>query len=181
MLHVSIFILFNLLIYFAFLGLLPRHVEVPRLEVKSGQMWTWLDPSRGCDLHHSSWQCQIPDSLSKARDWTCILRVTSQICFCCTTTRTPILLILLYTSTVYRSSQARDQFWAAAEATASATLDPSHICNLCRSFWQQGPLTYWDGLGIELASSQRQCQVLNPLSCNGNSWLSIFGVFLWEC
>ena len=26
-----------------------------------------------CDLHHSSWQCQILNPLSEARDWTCIL------------------------------------------------------------------------------------------------------------
>ena len=27
-----------------------------------------LDPSHICDLHHSSWQPQIPDPLSEARD-----------------------------------------------------------------------------------------------------------------
>ena len=31
------------------------------------------DPSCICDLHHSSWQCQILNPLSEARDWTCIL------------------------------------------------------------------------------------------------------------
>ena len=35
-------------------------------------------------------KCQIPNPLSKARDGTCILMDTSQICFCCTTTGTPI-------------------------------------------------------------------------------------------
>ena len=28
------------------------------------------DPSCVCDLHHSSWECQILDPLSEARDWT---------------------------------------------------------------------------------------------------------------
>ena len=36
---------------------------------------TW-DPSRVCNLHHSSWQeCQILNPLSKARDQTCNLMV----------------------------------------------------------------------------------------------------------
>ena len=43
------------------------------------------------------------------------------------------------------SSQARDQIRAAAAtyATATATLDLSHVCDLCHSLWQ--------------------CQILNPL------------------
>ena len=36
------------------------------------------DPSRVCDLHHSSHQCWIFDPLSKARDWTLIFMGTSQ-------------------------------------------------------------------------------------------------------
>ena len=39
------------------------------------------DLSHICDLHHISWQCWIPDPLSKARDQTCILMDTSQIHF----------------------------------------------------------------------------------------------------
>ena len=41
------------------------------------------------DLHHSSWQCQIPDPLSEARDQTRILVDSSRICFCCATRGTP--------------------------------------------------------------------------------------------
>ena len=33
-----------------------------------------------CDLHHSSGQCQIPNPLSEARDWTCTLMDTSWVC-----------------------------------------------------------------------------------------------------
>ena len=40
--------------------------------------------SHVCDLYHSSWQCRIPDPLSKARNRTCILIDTSQIHFHCT-------------------------------------------------------------------------------------------------
>ena len=60
----------------------------PRLWVKSKLhlpayatvIATW-GPSHICNLHHSSWQCWIPDPLSKARDRTHILMDTSQICF----------------------------------------------------------------------------------------------------
>ena len=40
-------------------------------------MW---DLSHICSLHHSSWQYQIPDPLSKARDQTLFLMDTSHIC-----------------------------------------------------------------------------------------------------
>ena len=39
---------------------------------------TW-DPSCICDLHHSSWHCQILNPLSEARDGTLILKDTSQV------------------------------------------------------------------------------------------------------
>ena len=55
-------------------------MEVPRLGGESElqlpayttarAIW---DPSHFLDLHHSSRQCQIPGSLSEARDGTCIL------------------------------------------------------------------------------------------------------------
>jgi len=67
-------------------------MEVPRLGVKLElQLLAYTtaivaqDPIRVCNLHHSSWQHQIPDSLSKARDRTYNLMDTSWICFCCAT------------------------------------------------------------------------------------------------
>lgn len=64
--------------FFGFLGPhLPRHMEVPRLGVKSVlQLPAYTtatarpDPSHVCDLHHSSRQCQIPNPPSEARDQT---------------------------------------------------------------------------------------------------------------
>ena len=47
------------------------------------------DPGCVCDLHHSSRQRHILNTLSKARDRTRNLMVPSQIRFCCTTTGTP--------------------------------------------------------------------------------------------
>ena len=49
---------------------------------------TW-DLSHICDLHHSSWQCRIPNPLSKGRNRTCILTDSSQICFRWATMGTP--------------------------------------------------------------------------------------------
>ena len=77
------------------------HMEVPRLGVESElqlPVYTTAtatrDPSCVCDLHHSSRQPRLPDPLMEGRDWTCILRNTSWICFRCTTTGTPIFCIL---------------------------------------------------------------------------------------
>ena len=57
-----------------------RHMEVPRLGVKLElQLPAYptptatLDPSCICDLYHSSWQSQILNPLSEARDPTRIL------------------------------------------------------------------------------------------------------------
>ena len=73
-----------------------RYVEVPRLGVELKlQLLTYTtatwDPSHVCDLHHSSWQRL--NLVSKARDQTCILMVTSWICFHCTTFGTPAIIL----------------------------------------------------------------------------------------
>ena len=83
-------------LFFAFLGPCSRHMEVPRLGVESELQLptyatataTW-DPSCIWDLHHSSWQCHIPDALSKARDQAHTLLNASQIHFHCITMGTP--------------------------------------------------------------------------------------------
>ena len=76
-------------------------MEVPRLEVESElQLPAYAtatetpDLSHVCNLHHSSQQHQILNPLNGARDQTHHLKVPSQICFCCTTMRTPKLLLL---------------------------------------------------------------------------------------
>jgi len=69
-----------------FFGPLPRHMEVPRLGVES-ELWppayaratAMRDPSRVCDLHHSSWQRRIVNPLSKGRVRTRNLMVPSRI------------------------------------------------------------------------------------------------------
>ena len=74
------------IIYYFFIGLHLRHVEILRLGVTSELQplvyatttATWA-PSRVCNLYHSSWQCQILNPASKARDQTHILMDTSQV------------------------------------------------------------------------------------------------------
>ena len=62
-----------------------QRMEVPRLGVQSALLLpayttatAMQDPSRICDLHHSSWQHQILEPLSEARDRTRNLMVPSQ-------------------------------------------------------------------------------------------------------
>jgi len=90
---------------FCFSRLHPPHVEVPRLGVESElqlpaytRATATQDPSRVCNLHHSSQQRWIHNPLSKPRDGTRNLMVPGRTHFCCTTTGTPprqILFMLL--------------------------------------------------------------------------------------
>jgi len=54
------------------------------------------DPSRVCDLHHSSRQGRVLNPLSKARDRTCNLMVPSWIHFHCVMIGTPESPFLMY-------------------------------------------------------------------------------------
>ena len=71
-------------------------LEVPRLGVELElQLPAYAtatatpDPSRMCDLHHSSGQHQILTPLREAKDRNCNLMVPSRICVCCVMTETP--------------------------------------------------------------------------------------------
>ena len=73
-------------------------MEVPRLGVESElQLPATATASQHlshvCDLHQSSQPRQIVNPLSKARDRTCNLLVSSQIHFHCTTMGTPMLAL----------------------------------------------------------------------------------------
>ena len=99
----SSLVFWGFFVLFCFLGPHPQHIEVPRLGVEAELYMlayttaiAMLDPSHICKLHHSSWQCQILNPPSQARDWTCILMDVNQIHFCWATTGTPSSLILNY-------------------------------------------------------------------------------------
>ena len=87
---------FSFFLFFFFLWLLLQHMEVPGLGVKSELNLPFYttatamqDPSRVCDLYHSSWQCRILNPLNEARNQTCNVMVPSRICFRCTMMGTP--------------------------------------------------------------------------------------------
>ena len=79
-----------------FKGHTCKHMEVPRLGAESElQLPTYTtatampDPSHISEPHLSSWQRQILNPLSNARDWTCIIMVPSWIHFRWAMTGTP--------------------------------------------------------------------------------------------
>ena len=88
------FLIFN----FFLLGLHPRHMEVSRLGVESDLQLlayttgtTMWDLSCICVLHHSSWQHQILNPLSGARNGTHVLMDTSQVHYCRAMIGTPFV------------------------------------------------------------------------------------------
>ena len=88
-LHLRFLFFFSFLFFFfSCLGPHPWHMEFPRPGVKLElQLLTCAtatakpDLSCVCNLHHISWQQQILNPLSEARDQTCILLDTSPIRF----------------------------------------------------------------------------------------------------
>ena len=86
--------LFLLFIYsfIVFLGPHLQHMEFLTLGVES-EPTAQPDPSCFHQLHQSSWQYWILHLLSEARDWTCVLMDTSQICFCWAWRELPELLL----------------------------------------------------------------------------------------
>ena len=86
--YIFLFIVFSIMFlsFFVFLGPYQQPMEVPNLAVKSElkplaytTATATRDPSHVCSLHHSARQRRIPDPLSKARDPTYNLMVTSWI------------------------------------------------------------------------------------------------------
>ena len=85
----SIYILYIVVciwVFFFYLWLHLKHMEVPRLGVELELQLTahatataTPDLSHICNLHCSSWQCQLLNPLSKGRDQIRILMDTSQV------------------------------------------------------------------------------------------------------
>ena len=101
--HTQAHHIFSLFIFFFWLfsGLHQWHTEIPKLGVKSelqpqAYATTTAMPglSHVCNPQHSSWQWKILKPLSEARDLSCVLTDTSQICFHEAMTGTPLHTIL---------------------------------------------------------------------------------------
>ena len=100
------------------------HMEVPRLGVELElQLLAYAaaaampDPSRVCNLHHSSEQLQIFNPLSEARDRICNLMVPSQIRSRCARMGTSLFIYFcLFRDTLelHGNSRARGAIGAAA-------------------------------------------------------------------
>ena len=87
---------------FFFLGPHLWHMDIPRpgveLELQLPAYATATatgNPSCSCNPHHSPWQRQITESLSKARCRTCMLRDATRIYSCCATAGTPLFFFFL--------------------------------------------------------------------------------------
>ena len=68
------FLFFGFVLFCCFLGLNPRAMEGPRLGVKSelqlpAHTTATPDPSRVCDLHHSSQQHRIFNPTDRSQEW----------------------------------------------------------------------------------------------------------------
>ena len=84
--------MYNFFFFFFFLVFLethPQHMESELQLLADTTATAMQDPSHICDLHCSSWQCQILNPLGEARDRTCALMDASRIHFHCATSRTP--------------------------------------------------------------------------------------------
>ena len=156
----------HLFIFFAFLGPHLQHMEVPRLRVQmelpacntATATATWV-PSRVCNPHHNSGQHQTLNSISEARDWTCILMDTSWVVSTepqwelCIFLNTNLFFFLFFLQPHVQHmevsrKEVESELQLQAHATAMATWDPSQIYDLCCSLWQ--------------------CQTLNLLSKAGD-------------
>ena len=122
-------------------------MEVPRLRVQLellllayARAIATPDLSRVCDLYHSSWQRQILNLLSEARDWTCVLMDTSQIQFHWATMGTPRDSILNH--------------WWQHLSKFSTSLKPMHI-SIINWFWKNLFFPQW-------LLNPSQCYPLSP-------------------
>ena len=107
------------------------------------------DPSRICDLHHSSWQRWILNPLIEARDQTCILMSTSQIRFCWAMTGTPLWiyfliehLIFIYSTPIHSLPTSWEITILVLNNNIGLDLLPSSLLHSC--YLGFSSLPYWE-------------------------------------
>ena len=74
------------------------HIRAPALGLHHSHMGSRLHPvtdTTACSNTRSLTH-KVKDQTCKARDRTCILMDTSQVCYCCITTGTPIILYISF-------------------------------------------------------------------------------------
>ena len=108
------------------------------------------DPGRAYDLCHSLRQNRILNPLSKARDRTHNLMVPSRIGFYCTTVGIPFLFCFIGLQPQHMEVprlEIESELHLSAYTTATATPDPSRVCDLHYSLWQRWVLPTEEGQG----------------------------------
>ena len=80
-----------------------------------------LDPSHICDLHCRLQQCQILNTLSEARDWTCILMDTSQVLNPLSHNGNSQTILLFYSFEVYVKCWNNGNIWCGSQISIEET------------------------------------------------------------
>ena len=118
------------------------------------------DLGRICDLHRSSWQCLILNTLREARDRTRNLMVPSRICFHCAKMGTPLFFLFTAVPAAYGSSWARGQILQHMDVPGLGVASELELMSMCdHSNAGIGAASVCD-----LSHSFQQCWILNPLS-----------------
>ena len=156
------FIFLFFIFIFVFLGPLQRHMEVPMLGIESELLLLTYttatatpDPSRVCDLYHSSRQCRILNPLSKAGN----LIVPSRIRFCCTTMGTPPLTFI---SQNKQTNKQKALFLRNSPKT---------------EWWKKSNIFLWNqGFRINMVSDRDTVNLKKKISlpnCSGNFFIEV--------
>ena len=121
-------------------------MEVPRLGVELElQLPAYTratatpDPSHICDQHHSSWQCQIHNPRSEARDGTYVLMGSSWVCYHWAMTGTPFLPIFSLRETLKGPTTGRCDYSYCVLRSQSQALPSGSATSSCF----QEPLACW--------------------------------------
>ena len=113
-------------------------------------------------LHHSSWQCQILNPLSEARDQTCVFMDTSWVHYCWATTGTPNKLFLKTCLPNVWLFVAALQIVLSLSLSLPPSLSLSHSNTACIALSSLGSSSTtkskieWEGVG----RGRTQCEVI---------------------
>ena len=119
----------------------------------------------GSELHHSSWQCQILNPLSKTRDWTCVFMDTSQVHYCWAMVRMPYLIFEKCQST-------EEKLWKVVHWNTNSGCVIIELCGIifCFVFLQQACITF-----IIRKKSYHNCENWNHFHQGQHSWFHSLG------